>query len=500
MAEQSVTSEMGEGPGTSAALPSPPASPPRRVAVLPFTGAPGAPGPGGPPAPRPWWPPRELWRLGGELYEYVRLRGMIRLGSLVVVLALALLLFPRWVNNLLGGTSDRHSTDGPLDAHFATVILLACLLPSFLSRVSYLLINKRAVARSIYLYFPSFIDARVVEKAMSSWQYERSRTAWSLTRAESFASLWGFTTTLALATSVMFLIPPFHAAGEPFVGAQNMVAFAAIGAAATSFLVDFARICLRTANDDTSRRTFADSIRGLLLSLLATLGFMMLAKLLGLDGNMASPPANELVTGKGSIASVSRVLFCLGMGAGISIVGAPVFELLRGRVGRSLGLAEPARPKMTPLLSVPGMSTTEAERLAEEGIDSVEALVNTPVPRIFLNTRFSLRRVVDWIDKGLLLMRLGETAASDLWTRFGVAGILDIKSSLASCDKARAPLVHALKESMRLASDEQADALLCRMISDERLVLAEAFNATLATFDPPAGCDGGTAPLTAAAP
>jgi hypothetical protein len=57
------------------------------------------------------------------------------------------------------------------------------------------------------------------------------------------------------------------------------------------------------------------------------------------------------------------------------------------------------QPHLTELEGIDGW--TEA-RLAEEGVDNVQALATAPLQRLVLRTHFTTQRLVDWVDQALL--------------------------------------------------------------------------------------------------
>jgi hypothetical protein len=408
-----------------------------------------------------WWGRIRHWFANeGETWDTLRLRSLLWSCNVLVLSALALLLFPRLLPAVL--EAERHRP--PIDVHFAVLVLCACATPPLLARLCYSLINRKAASQRLFVAFPPAVDAALADRAISAWMYEVRRNRGSLTRAESFAGLWGLLTSLVLVGAVTFLLPPFHEVQKPFQGPHNMVAFAVLGAVVTRFLLDLARMCVRTSNDDASKRMFAESFQVLTLSVVATLAVMLL-------WNQIKP------LGPNNAAGLSSALPAMGIGAGVAIVGVPAFEYVVEKVSSLLGISRPPPPSLIPLSAVAGMSAAEMNRLAEEGIDSVEGLISTPIPRIFLGTRFSLQRICDWYDKGLLVCRVGAVAAAELRARAGLTGALEILR-VAKDAAANKGVMSAIKKAMRLDTDEEAAQVVAAVAADDAVTMLALFRQT----------------------
>jgi hypothetical protein len=412
-------------------------------------------------------PPGWLARGGGHFRDYwdaLRPSWLLWIVNVLVLSALVLALFPRVLDGLLTlGVGDRPT----IDPHFALLVLCGCAAPALLARLCYSLINKKVASQQLCLDLPATVEPALAKRAISCWLYEIRRNQGSLTRAGSFAGLWGLMTTLVLAAAVTFLVPPFHTPRTEFTGPHNMVAFAVVGAASTRFLLDLARICVRIANDDASKRMFAETLRALILSVVATLAFMLVSGLI--ESRAPGAGANGL----------TGVLQSMGMGAAVAIVGVPAFEYVVEKLTVLLGITRPQQPAMTALAALAGINAAEIDRLAEEGIDSVECLVNTPLPRVFLNTRFSLQRIADWFDRGLLLCRLGVAAAAELRARVGLSGALELRQTASGGnDQRAAAVVEAIKKAMRLESDDEARLVVSAVVFDDAVAMLGALKQT----------------------
>jgi hypothetical protein len=382
----------------------------------------------------------------GSFWEGLRFQTLTWALFALAAAALSFLLFPRLLDGAVPGQADWRPAIRP---DFAFLVLCGCIAPRLLAQLSYSLITRRLATQTIGLDFSSDLDPLQVQRAVACWSYEIKRAGGSRTRAESFASLWGLVTTVALVGATTFLLPPFHTPGEPFAKTHNMVAFAVVGSASTRFLLDLARICIRISNDDVSKRMFAETLRTLILSVIATLALVMVTGL-----------ASKTLATDGS-TGLTAVLQSMGLGAGVAIVGPPLFDHIVGRLSEMLGLAKPQPSSLTPLTVLPGLNAADIDRLAQEGLDSVEALVGTPPPRIFLNTRFSLQRISDWVDRGILICRLGPTGAAALQARTGILGALELRQM-----------------AMNLDGDAEAQLLLSVIVHDDTAAMLAVFRRT----------------------
>jgi hypothetical protein len=405
-------------------------------------------------------------------------RSMFALSAVLILGSLALMLFPELPVPLLP-SSGRQGQQG-IDQHSALLVIIACALPPLLAWLSYLLINKRAVCEHVRPHIASNLaselspdpaEPALIERANSTWWYEIGKAQWFLSRAQVFAGLWGMIATIAIVGGVSFLVPPFRPVGAPFREPYSMVALAVIAAASTSFLLDLARLCIRTANDDATKRMFAEALRTLILSVVSTLALILLIRFVGPEQMSVLFKGNAIEQGK----DVEVCLIALGLGAGVAVLGPPVFDWIQMRVATALGIESKKHDGGTPLFALADISDAEIARLGEEGIESVEALVSTSIPRLFLNTRFSLQRIVAWHDFGLLVVRIGATAAGDLRSRWGICGAVEIRRVVRNpaASGAAATLRDIFKKNMRVDGDAEAELVLRQIADDERVALTE---------------------------
>lgn len=381
-------------------------------------------------------------------------RGALIGASLLIQLSLGLLLF----------SGQPSQSENPVEPRL--VLLIASLLPPLLAWLSYLLINKRATCERVQPRVPTDLEPALVARAQAIWSYELERARWSLSRAEVFAGMWGMITSLSIAGATFFIFP-VSAAGDAM--AARLVAFAVLGATLTSFLLDLARLSIRTSNDDPTKRMFAEALRTLILCVVSASTLLLLPRV------FSSSALSALFAPGAPNASVAAS----GMGAGVAIAGPVLFEWLRERFASVLGI-DPKRPQSgTPLSAMDDLSEAEVARLTEEGIVSVEALIGVPIPRLALNTRFSLQRVVEWHDQGLLITRVGAGPAKELRTRWGLRSSTEIRRILLGSNAGEADVLRNIfKKVLRVDGDAEADLVLSQIARDERVALTDVLNGT----------------------
>ena len=336
------------------------------------------------------------------------------------------------------------------------VVFAACLMPPVLARLCYSLIDHRAERQPITVEIPAGLAPRLRQRVGLTWAYEKQRACWSLSRAALFASMWGLTGTLTLLGGVYLSLPFLEGMDFGANRSRALVAFAVTSAAGTRFLFDLAKICVRTGTDDASKRMFSEALRGLLYAVLVAGVAASMAPELGLD--------------------ISGPALAVALGSAIAILGASSMTHLQQRLAVAFGLGRVEIANLTPLSAIAGCSPAELERLRDEGIESAEALINTPVPRIFLSTRFSLQRICDWIDRGRLLCLLGVGCAADLRAKTGIVGVLALRDlCMREPDRAGAVLAQA----MRLGKRSEASTVIQTLVDDDDVTLLDAFSQAL---------------------
>jgi hypothetical protein len=277
---------------------------------------------------------------------------------------------------------------------------------------------------------------------------------------------------------VAFLAPPVRPSGaavQPW-----FVALTVVGAVATRFCLDLGNLAIRASNGDATRRMFAEAIKGLIGSILAAIVIMQLVQLLGLQ------QLDDSLKRTGGTTA-------MGMGCGIAIIGKAAFDWVEGRLSTLFGIARKPSLGGTALSNLDDIGDIEIERLAEEGIHSVEALVGTSIPRVFLGTRFSLQRIVNWHDAGLLIARVGADAAKELRTRWGIRGSVEVTRSFATSGR-KATLKPIFQKTLRVDNGDEAELLLQHLTEDARVKLTHVMRHTVVEWQLPTAADPHLAP------
>lgn len=338
------------------------------------------------------------------------------------------------------------------------VIFAVCTMPIVLAWLCYSLIDHRVERQPIEIDIPENLAPKVRRRVGLTWAYEKQRASWSLSRAELFANMWGLTGTLTLLGGA-FLSLPFLEGDAEASGGRALVALAISSAVGTRFLFDLGKICVRTGTDDASKRMFSEALRGLSYAVLTAGIAVSLAPVLGLGALLADHPERAA-----------------GVGAGFAFLGGSSVAHLQQRLAVAFGVSRVEIANLTPINAIAGCSPAEIDRLRDEGIESVEALINTPVPRLFLATRFSLQRICDWMDRGQLLCLLGAAGVSDLRSKTGIVGARSLRE-LCTRDPERAASV--LVQAARLGSRLEASILVQRLIHDDDIALLDGLSQAL---------------------
>jgi hypothetical protein len=352
-----------------------------------------------------------------------------------------------------------------------------CCLPPVFAGLTLLLINRRAQLDHLEPEFSASLGPELealVERARSSWLYERERARSALARANVYAVLWGALASLSLIGAAAFLLLPLNPGGN-FTGSAQTIALTVIGAVATRFLIDLGSIAVRISNTDVTRRMFAEAVRGLIGSLLAAAVLVMLLDVLDMK------QLQEAVTSRGAAAA-------LGLGCAVAFIGAAAFDWLQARLRVLFGMTDKVSIGGTSLTALEDIGEIELERLAEEGIRSVEALVATSVPRLFFGTKFSLQRIIGWHDRGLLLVRIGTDATKELGARWGLSGCIEILRAYKGTQgfDAAGTLKAVFQKTLRVDNQEEAEMVVWQIAQDDRVKLVQVMHQTLVEQATPA--------------
>jgi hypothetical protein len=393
--------------------------------------------------------------------------------------ALLLSLYPELAHWLLATPTGTPAPDEGIDRRARLLIFVGCALPPLLAGIVCALISKRErldCLRARVFPCPDGDLGDFTKIANTIWTVELERARTDLKRAGVYAALWATIASLALIGTVAFLpaskpgsVPP-PLEGPPH-GEAWFVALTVVGAVATRFLLDLGNLAIRASNGDATRRMFAEAIKGLIGSILAAIVIMLLVQLPGLK------QLNASLTSAGSTTA-------LGIGCGIAIIGRAAFEWVEARLSTLFGIARKPLLGGTALSQLDDIGDLEVERLAEEGIHSVEALVGTSIPRVFLGTRFSLQRIVNWHDAGLLIARVGADAAKELRTRWGIRGSVEVMRSFASAEL-RDTLKPIFQKTLRVDNEKEAELVLHHLSDDARVKLTHVMRHTIVEWQAP---------------
>jgi len=108
-----------------------------------------------------------------------------------------------------------------------------------------------------------------------------------------------------------------------------------------------------------------------------------------------------------TIDAITMLLAFIG-GLSISAGFTQILSLLRILL-KYIGLrAEQPLADQAHLTRLEGIDSWTEARLAEEGVDNVQALATAPLHRLVLRTHFTTQRVVDWVDQALLFVHTAE--------------------------------------------------------------------------------------------
>ena len=88
----------------------------------------------------------------------------------------------------------------------------------------------------------------------------------------------------------------------------------------------------------------------------------------------------------------------------------------KGAIAQYIPLHEPA-----PLTALEGIDLYDRTRLAEEGINNIEALAHADIVDLMSSTRISAAELVDWTDQAILYLRVGGDALAQRGARDGSA-------------------------------------------------------------------------------
>jgi hypothetical protein len=336
----------------------------------------------------------------------------------------------------------------------ATLIIL---LPFALSYTSFLSAKGRINRLRFDLHQPPASPdpsvQRILTSVHESWAYERRRFRSALAKTGTHALVFGLTTTLVLALGFVVYQQSVNAFPKPWLfekGASTLsaemmsfrmralVAVACASAAIAGFLLSFARILVRLANQDFNARMYSWACRATFFVLVATVVATTL-----------------LARSRGSTPLIEYPHEAVLLGATIAVFGSSVLELIANKAAGVFGLNTESTRRASDLLNIEGLTPDDIERLAEEGVDSLHALAFVPTARLFFGTNHSLQRLVDWQDQALLHVYVGQTRAVALKDKLLIRGAIDLWGAVQGLDPAVAtPRRDALGQALGLTDGQ----------------------------------------------
>jgi hypothetical protein len=269
-------------------------------------------------------------------------------------------------------------------------------LPKIFTFVAALVI-KRSAGRRYDVLFPDgqSDSSPSTASAQNVWAYEASRAHASLQRAIQHAGLLGSLTSITLMICFYVVL----CLGSTF---DPRAATAVGSAVAVTFILELSLALVRAAADDASTRMFARSARAIVTSLVTSL----IA-----SGFLAS--------------SVNNLTGAMLVGISCALLGSAALGAMTVRAGGLIGVSAPPAQNVIELSALEGLTRDDAERLKEEGVDSVHALAFCPTARLFFSTKYSLQRICDWQDQALLIAYVGTSLVGKLREEYLVRGALD---------------------------------------------------------------------------
>jgi hypothetical protein len=122
-------------------------------------------------------------------------------------------------------------------------------------------------------------------------------------------------------------------------------------------------------------------------------------------------------------------------------------------IWKGLPLDEPA-----PLTDLEGIDLYDRTRLAEEGINNVEALAHADIAELMSSTRISAAELVDWADQAILYLRVGGDAkARRPDNGSGAGGVLKRLTARSTKDQSQTASTTAVEESTVASNGDHPD-------------------------------------------
>ena len=162
-----------------------------------------------------------------------------------------------------------------------------------------------------------------------------------------------------------------------------------------------------------------------------------------------------------------------------------IWKVIQGLL--QLKRAKPSLESVYPPSDLDGLNVFYEQRLVEEGIEDIQNLATADFVELMLHTRIPLGRLVDWVDQGLLYLRLppvlpggnggngnGQPAEGDIPSerdtlrRFGIrtaTDLVDVRYQLGTREINK--VLHLDGEQASVTENGELQAGLERLLNDD---------------------------------
>lgn len=172
------------------------------------------------------------------------------------------------------------------------------------------------------------------------------------------------------------------------------------------------------------------------------------------------------------IQIVSVLAFVVGIFPDIA------WQVISKPLKRLLGLIIPSLRQGCPLSQIEGITIWSEARLLEEDIENVQNLVTVRVFDLMLRTNLGPQRIVNWIDQGVLQLRLGRESRSgdkspllEALTKRGIMTATDLLASYEAFKQS-----HAVESFLSQELDPMLESLLPAIDDDPNLYHVKAWH------------------------
>jgi hypothetical protein len=108
------------------------------------------------------------------------------------------------------------------------------------------------------------------------------------------------------------------------------------------------------------------------------------------------------------------------------------WQLITQSLERGLGIINNSFKQLYPLNRISGVTIWVEARLLEEDIENVQNLVTSDIIDLMLRTNLHPRRIIDWIDQGVLLLHVEQSQQDWLKSTLSAHGILTATDLLSA--------------------------------------------------------------------